>query len=280
MLPRIILPQSNLAHLTRNGAKSCTNGELALWGTKRMTYDLNKFGLHDMIDAGRRLREPDFATGCMETAASAVVDFFYDNLVSPNSDGEFRNCVLARCFKTHPYGDLPLYLQQRTAASFSGNPLRDDTQCLTLLATRGHQTHWNSRHTSAWHQAIPLPTVEILAKAPMIYQLVCQLGIDVEHVVNPEIQPENFYPPFEVFHVETAMGSPMVPQQEQFVKPFGIQSVVGFGGLLPAGDLFAVILFTRVTISPQTASLFRTLALSVKLALLPFSGKQVFVEPC
>jgi hypothetical protein len=48
------------------------------------------------------------------------------------------------------------------------------------------------------------------------------------------------------------------------------------GGLLPSGEFFAVILFSRVVISPEVASLFRTLALSVKLAFLPYAPDEVF----
>jgi hypothetical protein len=77
---------------------------------------------------------------------------------------------------------------------------------------------------------------------------------------------------FNVFHVPHAEDSPYVPDQESFVVPFGIRSVVGFGGLLPPADLFAIILFSRVPIERDTANLFAPLALSVKLALLPFAG--------
>ncbi len=51
---------------------------------------------------------------------------------------------------------------------------------------------------------------------------------------------------------------------------FGVRSVLGFGGMLPLGDIFCVILFSKVAIPRETAELFRTLALNVKLAALPF----------
>jgi len=77
---------------------------------------------------------------------------------------------------------------------------------------------------------------------------------------------------YNVFHVEEAQGSPFVPAQVEFVIPHSIRSVVGFGGMLPTGNLFAVILFTTIPIARQTADLFRPLALSVKLAVLPFAA--------
>jgi hypothetical protein len=57
-----------------------------------------------------------------------------------------------------------------------------------------------------------------------------------------------------------------------------VLSVPGMGGLLPSGELFAIVLFSKVRISLKTAVMFRTLALRVKLVLLPFVGRRVFAE--
>jgi hypothetical protein len=77
----------------------------------------------------------------------------------------------------------------------------------------------------------------------------------------------------DIFHVAEAKGSPYVPAQEEFVIPFGIESVLGFGGVLPSTELFTIILFSKQKISRETAELFKPLAESVKLALLPFDGR-------
>jgi hypothetical protein len=79
-----------------------------------------------------------------------------------------------------------------------------------------------------------------------------------------------------VFFVPRAVGSPYIVAQEDFVVRFGIQSVLGFGGLLASGDLFAVILFSKVPISPDAADQFRVLGLNLKIAILPFSRKALF----
>jgi hypothetical protein len=81
-----------------------------------------------------------------------------------------------------------------------------------------------------------------------------------------------------VFHVAEALGSPFVPAQDPFVKRHGVRSVLGFGGMLPTGDLFTVILFTRVPVPRATAELFKPLALSTKLAILPFVGNPGLAE--
>jgi hypothetical protein len=42
--------------------------------------------------------------------------------------------------------------------------------------------------------------------------------------------------------------------------------------MLASGDIFVVILFSKVEIPRDTAELFRTLALNVKMAVLPFDA--------
>ena len=71
---------------------------------------------------------------------------------------------------------------------------------------------------------------------------------------------------YNVFHVEEAPDSPYIPAQEEFVRPFGVRSVVGFGGLV-RDELFAVVLFSRVPVPRASADRFRTIALDVKSAL-------------
>ena len=60
------------------------------------------------------------------------------------------------------------------------------------------------------------------------------------------------------------------------MKPFGVRSVLGFGGMLPTGNLFSVIMFSKTDISRATAEVFRTIALKIKTAILPFEEIAVF----
>jgi len=149
---------------------------------------------------------------------------------------------------------------------------------LTLLASAGVKPEWNGRESSAGHQAIPLASVQIVQKAPMIWQLIQQLGLEVATVVEPDaaLMMDFARRNFNVFHVPEAVGSPYLPDQADFVIPFGIHSVVGFGGMLPSGNLFAVILFSRVHLSQETAKLFKPLAISAKLAILSYPEAKVF----
>ena len=125
-------------------------------------------------------------------------------------------------------------------------------KCLTLMATVGQSANWNARQLSRGHQTIPLASPEMVEKAPMISQLIKELGMDLTSVLepSPEIIRELAGKKHGVFYVENAEGSPYIPAQEDFVKRFGIRSVLGFGGMLATGDLFAVILFSTVHVRP------------------------------
>jgi hypothetical protein len=146
------------------------------------------------------------------------------------------------------------------------------------MATVGSTGSWNSRHLSRGHRAIPLPSPEIVEKAPMISQLIKDLGLDISQVIEPtpDIVKELAGKRHGVFHVEHALGSPYIPAQEEFVVRHGIKSVLGFGGMLATGDLFAVILFATVQVPASTADRFKSLALDVKSAFSRFNDATVF----
>jgi hypothetical protein len=106
-------------------------------------------------------------------------------------------------------------------------------------------------------------------------QLLQQLGVELESKSQPESdRPVDWTEhTLDVFHVAEAKGSLFVPAQEEFVIPFGIESVLGFGGVLPSKEFFTVILFSKQKISRETAEMFKPLAKSVTLALLSFDGR-------
>jgi hypothetical protein len=103
------------------------------------------------------------------------------------------------------------------------------------------------------------------------------MGLDVEHLVQTDasIVPDSEGRTYNIFYVEQALGSPYIPAQTEFVAPFGIQSVLGFGGML-RGEMFAVVMFSRVAIPPGVANRFRNIALEVKAVL--HSIERVFTE--
>ena len=224
--------------------------------------------------------------GCMEEVAGEVVDFLYSCLVDAGSREPCN--ALVRCFKTHAYGGLPADLKALVREQMAGvdqagsGPAQIEPdismRCLVLLASRGAEPAWNGRRGSERHQVIPLRTAKMVEEAPMVARMVRQMGLEIEHVVGApeELLIDLEQRTFNVFHVEEAVDSEYLPAQEMFVKRHGVRSVLGMGGLLSSGELFVVVMFSKVRITRETAALFRTLALSVKLVLLPFAGGRVF----
>jgi hypothetical protein len=120
----------------------------------------------------------------------------------------------------------------------------------------------------------------MIQRFPMISQLISQLGVETSALLeaDPELVVRLDERTYNVFHVPVAVGSAHIPAQEDFVLRHGIQSVVGFGGMLSTGDLFAVVLFSRAVVTERTAELLETLALSVKVAVQSFARGAVFSD--
>lgn len=230
---------------------------------------LSSLTLEEMTHCLATIRRLGQNASSMEEAAGSVVSFFYDHF---RDEGGSPQCVLIRLFKILRYGHLPATLQER--ARGNGPALADDVACLTLMASRGLEEDWNDRRRSRGHMCIPLPDENVVERLPMIAQLIQQLGFASSDVLKTdrEIFLQDAQENYNIFHVDPALGSPHIPAQDDFVKPYGIRSVVGIGGILPDNDLFAVIMFCGVRVPRDTAELIAPLAMGIKMALLPFWG--------
>ena len=229
-----------------------------------------------MTKCGTQLRKLGADAPSMEAAASRIARTLHASLRAPG--GTAPACALVRVFVTLPYAELEPDLQKAAQGALGSADAPPGMKCLTLLGTAGEDAAWNSRRTSVGHRALPLVSEEGIARSPMIAQLIRQLGIEAATLLDPDstFMVDRTQHSFNVFHVPDAKGSPHIPAQQEFVIPYGIQSVLGFGGLFPTGDLFATILFSKCPVRRETADLFKTLALNVKVALLPFVGRRVF----
>ena len=238
-------------------------------------FELVRFTLSDMVRCSNGVRSAAAAAASMEEAAQGIVTYLRESLVDKDLDRP--SCALARFYKVHPYDRLEPELQAGVRATAEHDQGCTGVPCLTLLGTSGDEEAWCARRSSAAHAAIPLASKEAVHRLPMIEQLVEQLGLDVGEVVHPS--PDLFVHldrrTYNVFYVPDAVDNPAVPDQG-FVLQYGVKSVLGFGGVLPSGSMYAVILFSRTAIRAETAELFRSIALSVKLAVLPFVDGPVF----
>ncbi|MDE5081749.1 MAG: ATP-binding protein, partial [Trichodesmium sp. St18_bin1] len=241
-------------------------------------YDLTEFNIRDLSECGFMVRQLGKEAQSMEAASKIIIKYLYDNLV--NCQTQERTCVLIRLFKTHSYGKLTPELQKYVQRTLNKTEINHDLKCLTLLATAGEKPEWNYRDKSLGHQAIPLVNEEAISKAPMISQLIKQLGVEPGVFIQPD--PDLFVyleeEIYQIFYVADALYSPYIPAKKSFVAPFNIKSVLGSGGLLPSGDTFVVLMFLKAELPKATLDLLRHLTLNIKMAILPFDNHSIFIN--
>ena len=239
-------------------------------------YDLARFTQAQVSECGASLRSLASGASSMEEVANKIVHHLYDN--TPDALTGNPSCALVRFYKTHSYGELDSRLQEFAKGILGHNPDTPDMKCLTLLATVGENPDWNSRAKSNGHAAIPLASADFVSQIPMIAQLINQFGIEMGSVLKPDpsvildLQRRTY----NTFYIADAVGSQYIPAQEDFVVPYGVKSVLGFGGVLSSGELFVVVMFSKVPISRESAENVRDLAASAKEAVEPFVGSAVF----
>jgi hypothetical protein len=253
-------------------------------------HDLAHFTSDDAAECGTMIREMSIGATSLEEVATRIVHFLRFDLASAelapdDTQGHTRATpvslpagALVRCFVTVPYGELDADLQAFARGMLGPVAPTPEMKCLTLLASAGDLPDWNGRLGSRRHRALPLASEQNALRSPMIAQLMEQFGLELGSMVTPdaEILVGADKRQLGVFHVAEAAGSPFIPAQRDFVIPFGIRSVAGFGGLFPSGDFFAFVLFARCTIRRETAELLGELSLSAQSALLPFTDGRRF----
>ena len=232
-------------------------------------HHLRSFQLRDMTACGAAFRRLGANATSLEQVADHLVRHLYTSLTMGRS-GE-PACSLVRLFKTTPYSRLTPDLRALADIRLGNTPPSPSLTCLTLLASAGVVPGWNDPTLSSRFRVIPLATPEAVEQLPMFSQLFQQLGASLPHLTRPNrsLLLDAREQSFNVFHIPQAEGSPFVPSQEEFVRAYGIRSVLGFGARLPDGELYSIILFSKDFIPQGTAELFKPLAMSAQIALSP-----------
>ena len=232
-----------------------------------------------MLQCGAELRRQARETSTLEGIAARTVRHLYEECRDRKTGA--RQCALVRFYKTHAFGKLDKQLQQFATKVAGDAQLTPETRCLTLIGSAGEHPSWNDRRKSKGHQAIPLLSVEMIERAPMIAQLMKEFGVPLASVVTARTQAPAIVESvqgstYNIFHVEDAVGSAYIPAQKDFVEPYNVKSVIGFGGSMAMGELFAVIMFTKVAVSRANARRFRNVALDLKAEAYRIRDHMVF----
>jgi hypothetical protein len=201
-----------------------------------ITADLLEEHGRNLLNAHRN-RHPTF-----EAAAQALVQEWRSTFVTAVQQPAF---ALVRIYRLTSYSELAPELV----------PLVDPTRerWMALMGTVGQEAAWNDRHQSAGHKFLNLGADE----SPMVSAAAYQLGLDfgVERpggtidLPVPEASLMTRY-----FHIREALGSPYIPAQEPFVKPYGIQSVFGLGSGFVSGSAYVLLAFAQEAITALQAS--------------------------
>ncbi len=236
-------------------------------------YDISSFAMADMTLCSRKLRSMGDNAESLEDVAQKAVKHLYDNMRDEKS-GQ-RSFSLVRFFVTCSISELPPSLQDFSSKLLKGEPVPPDIKCLTLLGSAGSKEKWNSRFTSSKHKAIPLTSETFTENFPMISALISQFGMEIGDILKPSLDTMMLHEvkEYNIFHIEDVRGNLLVPSQKNFVIPENITSIVGFGGMLPSGRFFTVIIFSKAPIPKRIANMFRPLALSLRSALLHYEHR-------
>lgn len=205
-----------------------------------------------------------------EDIAQHITQRIYDTL----SDSPSHGLVLTRIYRMTRVEDLPVDLLAQAD--------REDRYVVTLLGTYGRLLDWCHRKSSVAHQIISINSIAIPARIPMFEHLLVQnMGVDLNKLYETgNVIASMSRPGGGKFHIEDVPSSPIIPAQVEFVRPFGVKSLVGFGGLIgDAGGsmtLYMLIAFTSGTYTADMADDFNTMQPYITTCLASAVGRAIF----
>lgn len=223
---------------------------------------------------GAQVGRAAHGAGSLEEGADRIVRELFQSFWDLRSNSS--ELALVRFYRTIAFSDLAPELQEVARAGFLPANPSPASKCLTLMASAGVEPAWNSRHTSKGHRAIALASRAAIEAMPMVSRLMKDLGARVDGVVEDKTIPSGQGSDRRILYIEAAAGCGDVPDQESFVRPYGIESVLGVGGTLRSGDFWALIVFTRVPLRSEKAELLKVLSSDIKIALLPVLTNRLF----
>lgn len=196
-----------------------------------------------------------------EEAAQRLVEDIFASFQSQQEKPEF---ALVRVFRTMKFDELTPDLQD-IVESISG-------QYLTLTGTVGLEEAWCDRRQSQSRKAIPINQ----NMSPMFKGIFRELGFGWEDSTGDELvsgEALGAMGMIRYFFVEDVSTSTYITDQETFVKPYGIQSVIAAGSQFVSGAAYVVIGFTTVPVTQEQAEILVQLMPHVSTLLAIFDAQ-------
>jgi signal transduction histidine kinase len=232
-----------------------------------MQIEINELTLAKVFDLSQLIKEECKDKSNLEEVAQKLMKTLCQTIVTDSGNSAI---VLGRLFKSCSYSalteDIQNYIKQRDGT----NIIPPKGKYLTLLGTWGELEEWRYREKSKNYKAFSLNDKDVLYKFPMLSAVFNQIGYKIPTVKEPDksIIVDRQDKEYGVFYVKHATESKFVPKQAEFVGPYGIKSVIGFGGHYANNNIYAIVLFLREYISKQIAKLFLSLNPAIKFLTL------------
>jgi hypothetical protein len=141
--------------------------------------------------------------------------------------------ALVRVFRLTKWADLPPDLAPQAERSIP--------QWIVLSGSYGDAEAWRGRRTSVNHKIMSAENA-----TPMLTAALQQAHIDVgdrRYAPLPEAQRIDLG---HFFYVPDAVNDPLIPDQAQFVHPYGIHTVLGVGSVFLSRAAYLMVVFTKV----------------------------------
>jgi diguanylate cyclase (GGDEF)-like protein len=228
-----------------------------------MQINFNQLSIDKIFMLSKHIKEKCKNLSSFEEVAQELVRVLYSSFVAEGGRSPF---VLARFFKSCSYGELPDDIRNYIHNKESKGNLISDNKYLTLLGSFGELDNWKNRNLSENYKAFPIHDEHMLDKFPMLSAVFDQIGLNLSLLrqTDKSILIKDYHRQYGVFCVENTEGSNLIPKQAEFVRPYSVKSVFGFGGIYSTSNVYAVLVFSRERISREDAQLFLSLNPAIK----------------
>lgn len=171
--------------------------------------------------------------------------------------------ALVRIFRATPYQNLHPDLKALATP--------DIPHYLALMGSAGQEKAWSSRHTAQKRKIIPISAT----MSPMFKGIFKELGFkweDYSSEALPEGQSHDMSL-LRYFYIPEARESTAITDQEQFVKAYGIRSVVAYGSTFLSGAAYTLIAFSTIPLTKSTVEIYAGLTSYVSTILALYENK-------